>query len=163
MLGYRGDATPAEIVSFKRILERYSIPEPNTGCYLWTAAATDEGYGRLTCRAEGKRTVLAHRAAFMVAYGRIAEDKCVCHKCDVPYCVNPEHLFLGSHADNQADKIAKGRQAQGLGNGRCKVSPERAAAILVDARQNATVAREHGVDPKVIRDIKSGKHWTARQ
>lgn len=78
------------------------------GCWLWTAATTNYGYGHI--RLKGTEDVSAHRVSWMLAYGSIPEGMHVLHRCDVPACVRPTHLFLGTHADNMADMTAKGRQ-----------------------------------------------------
>jgi len=66
----------------------------------------DPGYGRFTI---GKRIFGAHRLSYMLAYGSIPDGLFVCHRCDNPPCVRPEHLFLGTPIDNIKDSLAKGR------------------------------------------------------
>lgn len=90
------------------------------GCWGWTAAKV-KGYGALT---HLRQSLRAHRVAFELFVGPIPEGMCVLHKCDNPECSNPEHLFLGTHADNVADKIAKRRQARADRHG-SKTKPER--------------------------------------
>ena len=79
-------------------------PEPNSGCWLWNGAVDKRGYGRLG------RT-LAHRISYEIAYGRPGRGLYVCHTCDVPGCVRPDHLFLGTQSDNIRDAATKGRIA----------------------------------------------------
>lgn len=81
---------------------------PN-GCIEWTANVNKKGYGRFY---DGQKMVLAHRWSYGFFYGPLDESMLVCHCCDNPRCVNPDHLFLGTHADNVLDKVAKGRQAR---------------------------------------------------
>lgn len=85
-----------------------------SGCRIWTGCRSRLGYGELR---EHRKAKLAHRKAWELAFGPIPSGMCVCHRCDNPPCVEPTHLFLGSNAENTADRHAKGRDARGLGNG----------------------------------------------
>lgn len=90
-------------------LERHSIPEPNSGCWLWTGAYSDGGYGLLDAKIAGRRETRAHRVSYHAFVGPIPVGLFICHRCDVPCCVNPDHLFLGTPLDNTRDMIRKGR------------------------------------------------------
>lgn len=83
------------------------MPEPMSGCWLWTGCALPSGYGNFR---DGGGMTLAHRFAYGQFVGAIPSGGVVMHKCDTPCCVNPEHLSIGTHADNVADKVKKGRQ-----------------------------------------------------
>jgi hypothetical protein len=87
--------------------ERY-IPEPNSGCWLWIGAIRTGGYGTFY---DGEKTVGAHQFSWMVSQGvECVPDKMdVCHTCDNPSCVNPDHLWLGSRSDNMFDASRKNR------------------------------------------------------
>lgn len=84
---------------------RFEVAE--SGCWIWTGTRLSAGYGVI--RHEGK-LVRAHRVSWEMNRGPIPEGKRVLHRCDVPFCVNPAHLFLGTQADNVSDMIAKGRE-----------------------------------------------------
>ena len=80
------------------------------GCWLWTACTTQRGYGRLQVNGHA---LLAHRIAYALAYSTPPDGMLVCHHCDTPSCVRPDHLFLGTALDNRTDCIQKGRNPTG--------------------------------------------------
>lgn len=145
--------TDMEAGFWKRIYE-----EPNTGCWLWSGAS-DRGYGRL--RVNG-RVYKAHRVAWMVCRGEIPSGTHVCHHCDNPPCCNPDHLFLGSDADNVADKIRKGRMRRGVDMPGAKLDPDKVREIrgrtAAGETQNA-IARALGVSPAAISHVLDGRNW----
>lgn len=103
----------------KTMLERFEekfIPVTETGCWVWTAAAHGRGYGLFhTGRPLRKgKMEFAHRVSYELYKGYVPQEfDEVCHKCDNPSCVNPEHLFIGSHEDNMKDMISKNRFVSG--------------------------------------------------
>jgi hypothetical protein len=85
------------------------------GCWEWAAGLSNKGYGKFTLN---NKTLIAHRVSWLFEHGEPPKDgMCVCHKCDNRKCVNPSHLFIGSHQDNVDDMISKGRKATGDSNG----------------------------------------------
>ncbi len=131
---------------------------PSALCWRWLKSATDRGYG-VYC-AGGKR-LRAHRVAYTLANPDAAlGDLLVCHRCDNPGCCNPSHLFLGTCAENIADKTAKGRAARGARHGQAKLSDEQARAIRADERSRDVIAREYGVSEYTVYEIRTGRSWT---
>ena len=87
-------------------IEDRSIPVPEAGCHLWLFPPTNRGYGQI---GQFHRSFSAHRVAYQVFKGEIPAGMCVMHTCDTPLCVNPDHLRLGTHQENIADRSRKGR------------------------------------------------------
>ena len=138
------------MTAHKERFEEKVCPEPNTGCHLWTAYVHPLGYGRFSLNGEGE---YSHRVAYELYNGPIPEGMHVCHTCDVPACVNPEHLFLGTHADNMKDKTEKGRQTK-------KLTKEEALKIYHAAGTQIEIAKEHGVVQSLVSDIKNKQKWS---
>ena len=84
-------------------------PEPNSGCWIYAGAGPHDGYGNFTYGGRSGVTVGAHRFMWLATFGEIPPGANVLHRCDMPFCVNPDHLFLGTQTDNMVDMVAKGR------------------------------------------------------
>ena len=93
----------------KGFWEKVDTSKPD-GCWEWVGGASSVGYGRfgVWIHNEVRKTIGAHQASWILHRGPIPKKMLVCHKCDNPLCIRPDHLFLGSHVDNAADAIAKG-------------------------------------------------------
>lgn len=130
------------------------------GCWLWTASRRGKGYGAISV--DGKLRI-AHRFSYEMHCGPIPDGMFVCHRCDVPACVNPDHLFLGTVRDNTADKMAKGRYRQvpliGESNGRTKLTAEAVVAIRTSGLSLRKAAVEFGVSPRQIWAIRRREIW----
>lgn len=85
------------------------VEKKSNGCWEWTASRTRDGYGKVKSK---QKVYATHRLAYIFTHGSIPDGLCVLHKCDNPVCVNPEHLFLGTHSDNMQDCVRKGRQGK---------------------------------------------------
>ncbi len=140
----------------ERFDEKY-IPEPMSGCWLWTAHCQPNGYGAIE-RFDGI-SLLAHRVSWELHFGPIPTGLCVCHKCDVKSCVNPNHLFLGTHADNVADKVKKNRQSRlfSMDNPNAKLSDADVATILASKNTGVRLAKIFGISPGHISAVRNGK------
>jgi hypothetical protein len=116
----------------------------------------DDGYGKASHRG---RTWRAHRLAWLGAKGVDPGEALVCHKCDTPLCVNPDHLFLGTPADNSADMTRKGRSTHGVRNGRAKLNPAKVRAIRESKKRHVDIAAEFGISLAMVSFVRSGVHW----
>lgn len=91
---------------------------PEGACWEWQGGTSSNGYGKIKVYRQGRKTSAGtHVAAYELTYGPVLKGLCVCHRCDNKRCCRPDHLFLGSVAQNNADSAAKGRQAKGEKNG----------------------------------------------
>lgn len=141
------------------VVHRISI-DPDTDCWNWTGPIDIGGYGR--AKLAGRETK-AHRLAYRSFVGDLPSDVLVCHSCDNRRCVNPTHLFAGSHADNQADMTRKGRGRIGARNGRTKLTPADVRAIRAAATgkrgERTALAHRFGVGLSTIHAVLSGQNW----
>lgn len=139
-------------------LEFHSIPEPNSGCVLWFGAISPSGYGFLGWE---KRTIRAHRASWIVNFGPVPRGLHVLHKCDVRCCINPAHLFLGTHVDNMADMKAKGREnhLKGEAHGVAKLTENQVREIRMDTRNQRDIAADYGLCQATVWSIKHRIAW----
>jgi hypothetical protein len=130
-------------------------------CWLWIGAHTRLGYGIVQVN---RRRTSAHRIAWILAFGSIPEGMFVCHRCDNPPCVRPDHLFLGTPAENSRDAAVKGRMHRPIGT-------RHPGALLTDAavrdiRQSygsetaIQIARRYGVNRSTIYNVLYGNAWT---
>lgn len=112
-----------------------------TGCWEWLAATNSDGYGHFFY--EGS-VIGAHRVSWMLHHGAIPEGALVCHHCDNPRCVNPAHLFLGTHQDNATDKVVKGRHAWGNKTHCIRGHPLSGDNLYVTKKRGLRMCRECG-------------------
>lgn len=145
-----------------RLLARVE-PDLFGGCWLWTGAMVHStGYGTIT---HDGRTVGAHRASFQTFVGPIPDGLQVCHRCDVRACINPAHLFVGTHNDNMADMASKGRACgrKGEAAARSKLTSADIPVILARLGRGdscRSIGDDYGVDQCAINAIRRGRSWT---
>lgn len=139
--------------------EKFTPGHPSE-CWEWHGQVANTGYGRVSY---GKsRRMLAHRASYQIHRGSIPNGMVVCHKCDNPICVNPDHLFLGTQTDNMADKQQKGRQAKGEKSGPSKLTRSQVKEIRAQYQRGALqedLAAQFGVVRSHISQIVNRKTW----
>jgi hypothetical protein len=133
-------------------------------CWLWTKGTDKHGYGKVQ---HDNRTRRAHQRAWELTYGSIPAGLMVCHSCDNPPCVNPEHLFLGTNSDNQQDAIRKGRKHGPTGE-ECswrKVTEAQAAEIarLRGVLPQRQIARQFGITQSTVCRIQVARIACERQ
>lgn len=141
-------------------LERFMAKvQPNeSGCWLWMGSKNYAGYGMLGVHG---KMVRAHRLAFEYWCGPIGEGKHILHACDVPACVNPAHLSVGTQTENMADMRRKGRQNHGERNGHARLTASLVHEIrlLSDHLSASELARQYGISAPHAWDIIHGKRW----
>lgn len=136
--------------------------DPNGGCWLWAYAPNTYGYGQLWW---ANKQYLAHRIAYESAKGPVPEGLLVLHRCDRPACCNPDHLFVGTPADNMADRDQKGRHWVPLGehSPHAKLTDAQAAEIKTRYARGGVLQRElaaeFGVTRGAISDITRGRNF----
>lgn len=155
--GVRNHAPPEE--RFWRRVER-GHPE---ACWLWTGKIERNGYGRFQVGGKGSPQVGAHRYSYEMHNEPPPPGLVVMHKCDVRNCVNPRHLTLGTHADNMADMMAKGRKMVvspiGESSGAAKLTDELVRAMRLSSESHAAWAERVGLARSTVRAARLGKTW----
>ena len=149
------------VADVRELLDERSIPEPNSGCRLWTSYANHRGYGYFS-PFKGWN-IPAHRAAFAIANGFIPPNLQVCHRCDVRACINPSHLFLALPKENTADMCAKGRARGGLIQGiestQAKLDDDKVREAALWDGPDIVLAEKFGVSRSLINNIRRGVGW----
>jgi hypothetical protein len=130
------------------------------GCWSWSGVVDKNGYGQIPCGYH--KNTKAHRASWLFNNGEIISGMLVCHKCDNPPCTNPEHLFLGTHKDNNLDSIKKNRAVVGSRQPKAKLTEEdvkKIRELLKNGVKGRRIAKDFGVAPSQICNINKGISW----
>lgn len=148
-------------IESKTLEERFWAKVKKTdSCWLWTACKSNTGYGQIQLL---HKSLGSHRVSWELHNGKIPKGMFILHKCDVRACVNPSHLFLGTHKDNNDDKIKKGRQAKGEATNTAKLTDAKVIKIrsmYADGVMNKyQLAEMFKVDPRSIWNVIHHKTW----
>jgi hypothetical protein len=147
------------------------VPEPNSGCWLWTGVLSGAKLNRAVLgeKVDGRwrNTYASHIAWRLYRDGDIPPGLLVCHRCDNPYCVNPEHLFLGTHRENTQDAVRKGRMCgpknpavyRGENHSRAKLTDQQAREIFASKELGTVLARRFCVSRSTIRHVRIGRSY----
>lgn len=137
--------------------------ERGDGCWVWHGGRNARGYGRISF---DRKSRLAHRLAWVFTNGPILDGLCVCHHCDNPCCVNPEHLFLGTQADNSADMARKGRGRSRPPRGSANHMAKLVESDVIEIRRllalgiaQTWIGPVYGVTNCAVSLIASGRNW----
>lgn len=155
--------------SLKRFMKYVSIPEDKSLCWKWNGKKDRKGYGQFYHYKEDGKPYRpgAHRVAYMLLKSPIDHGKIVCHKCDVPDCVNPAHLFIGTYKDNVADMDSKGRRVAGGAKGEENKQHKVSAMQVLEIRRiyseekysQEQIASFYGLRQTQVSRIIRGESW----
>jgi hypothetical protein len=154
-----------KIISLGWMMKHVNILD--NGCWIWTGSKTQKGYGHIMTTSNPRKHYRAHRVMWELKKGQIQEGALVCHKCDNPACVNPDHLVLGTNKDNMDDKQRKGRgtpppKMVGENHPQHKLTMRDVRLIRGEYKSGAPqvyIARKYGVTPQTINNIIRGRIW----
>lgn len=141
---------------------RFVDKQDALSCWQWMGSGKHDGRGQLKI---GGRHWIASRYSWHIHRGEIPDGKNVLHKCDNPSCVNPDHLFLGTQADNAGDMLSKSRSARGESASKSKLTPEQVSEIKKTYRKgrhgfgSPSLAVKFGVSCQSILQIIRGNSW----
>lgn len=137
------------------------------GCWGWNGARHSFGYGQIGAGGSDGLPLSAHRVSWEIHFGPVPEGVFVCHHCDNPECCRPDHLFLGTHADNMADMAAKGRggshDVAGEKNPRARLTASEVLDIRARVSRGETgrrIASDYGVSPSTVSHALTGRNWS---
>lgn len=130
--------------------------EKNDGCWEWRGITWATGYGRFHF---ANKDWKAHRLAWSLYVGSLKKEDCLLHRCDNRLCVNPDHLFIGTRADNNLDKTKKNRQSKGEMVNTAKLTNEKVKEIRASSESTAELSEKYGVSYDHINKVKRKEVW----
>ena len=149
--------------TFVPIVDRIMRKTTKTStCWLWKGSRGHMGHGQIMCdrNVHNRRFLVStHRAMWEYANGPIPDGLCVLHRCDVPNCVRPDHLFIGTKSDNSADMVSKGRQKKGDELPQSKLTESDVRAIRSSVLPQNAIAKQFGISQPAVCAIRTRKAW----
>lgn len=147
------DLTPQDIVRFwsrVKVGKQYE-------CWLWLGSKTPKGYGKMAIKGV---SFYAHRIAlWIIMFGGLSTEKAACHRCDTPSCVNPNHLFAGSHSENMMDATRKGRNGKAGLFKHSKVSYGMVKSIRKAKGSQRDIGARFGISQALVSRIRNRRIW----
>lgn len=142
---------------------RNVVVDHERGCWEWQGCVNRKGYGRILV---GRSARATHRVMYQAVHGVISKDTFVCHVCDNPTCVNPDHLWAGSHQDNMNDMKTKGRSPSSPGerNGRAKLTESTVVEIRTrhsGGESIRSLSRNYNVDKRTVSRLIRKLAWAS--
>lgn len=157
-LGQRNRKWPTKEERFWSKVDKSPGHGPQGDCWLWIGAVLPDGYGHFK---DGGKSRGAHVVSYELANGPLSSGMNGLHRCDFRTCVNPAHIFAGTHQDNMADMVAKGRASAPKGEEHhdAKLTADQVRAIRLDSRSQRVIAENYGVTQGAIAHIKTRRSW----
>jgi hypothetical protein len=142
------------MTAFDRFMAK--VKKQPTGCWEWQSNKDADGYGRFWYN---NKTSGAHRWIYQHHKGLLHPRLFVCHRCDNPSCVNPDHLFQGTHLDNIKDMLSKNRSLKGIKNGSSKLTDSQVKDIKYSSEPKKFLMKKYNISRSMIYWIQSGVKW----
>lgn len=153
-----GDTSTTKKIYRNTLDDFWNLVNKTTSCWLWTGKTFHDGYGCFSLKGIWR----THRLSYQLHFGEIPQDLLVCHKCDTPLCVNPDHLFLGTPKDNTQDAIKKNRLACGEKQGKLTNIQAQEIRDISNTPEKPTykaIAKNYGVCEETIGRIVRKEHY----
>jgi hypothetical protein len=147
----------------QRLIERFHAKyrKDESGCWIWIASCAGQGYGQIKLPGE-RRQIYAHRLSYLIHKGELPDGKQICHTCDNPKCVNPDHLFVGTSQDNHNDMTKKKRHTYGEKSATAKATTKdvlQMKAMIQAGVPQTKIASLFGLHQSTISKINRAERW----
>lgn len=137
-------------------VEKRTVVIAESGCWIWMLSTVRGGYGKVSI--DGKSHT-AHRAIWEKKNGPVPSGLILCHRCDTPSCVNPDHLFVGTHSDNSLDMVTKNRAAKGEKIGNSKLTSDVVGKIRSMTGTYKSIGEAFGISESAVWYVRNNVTW----